>query len=74
MSVEHRGRTFTVRMSDARAGLVAAYMEIVEGDEVVGYLTEYGNSESGAVPAHLLGYGLPQIFRSLEAALDHIAP
>ncbi|MBT1667319.1 hypothetical protein [Curtobacterium flaccumfaciens] len=74
VEVEHRGRTFVIRGTDAQNGLVTAYLEVALDDDVVGYFTEYGNNESGAVRPNLLGIGLPRIFNTVEDALDYLAP
>lgn len=74
VELEHHGRTFVIRGTDARNGLVTAYLEVALNDEVVGYFTEYGNNESGAVRPDLLGITLPRIFNTVEDALDYLVP
>jgi hypothetical protein len=73
VTITRGDRNFLIRPSHAQAETVKAYMEIVENDEVIGYFTEYGNNESGVVPARLFGYGLPKIFGTVEDALDDLA-
>lgn len=49
-----------------------ADLEIVENDEVVGYITPYSDSEHGAVRAQLFDLGLPRVFRTLDEALREV--
>lgn len=73
MTVAHRGRTVTLTASTARAFMITADLAVVEEGEIIGYITPYSNTEHGAVRARyfLIG-GAPEVFRTLEDALDEI--
>ncbi len=49
-----------------------AELEIVENDQIVGYITPYSSSEHGAVQAQGLDLGLPRLFRTLDDALREV--
>jgi hypothetical protein len=68
------GRYFTVRASNAHDRFLRADLEVVSEDsnEVIGYITPYGDYERGATKAHFFGVGAPAVFRSLEDALAEI--
>jgi hypothetical protein len=69
---ERDGASCLISASSARAGLVSAVLEVVVDGEVVGYITSWSDSEHGAVKAGQFGNVMPQLFRSVEAALDEI--
>lgn len=49
-----------------------AELEIVENDQIVGYITPYAENEYGAVKAQLFDVGLPAVFRTLDDALCEV--
>lgn len=77
---------FTVKYGDRHVVLQAtrarvsgplgyqAELEIVVDEEVVGYITPYGENEHGAVQARMFGIGAPALFRTLDDAVREIIP
>ncbi|WP_138415563.1 hypothetical protein [Sinomonas gamaensis] len=50
----------------------ATNVAVLDGDEVLGYITDYSENESGAVAANLNGHVLPEICTTLDEALNVI--
>lgn len=68
-SVAFGDRTLVLRATNASSGMVAAELEIVDGGDVIGYVTPYGDNERGVVQSASFGQVAPRIYRSLDDAL-----
>lgn len=66
-------RPVTLRATSATGAMgIRAELEVVENDEVVGYITPYGPDEHGAVKARVFDFVAPVVFRTLDDALREI--
>ena len=66
-------RPVTLRATTATGALgMRAELEVVENDEVVGYITPYSHDEHGAATARTFDHIAPTLFRTLDDALREI--
>lgn len=69
LDVEIDGHQLTLRASRARTDVMAADLEIVEGGEVLGFVTAWSGTQSGVVSDRLFGLIAPAIFSDLETGI-----
>ncbi|SMQ67756.1 hypothetical protein SAMN06295909_1848 [Plantibacter sp. VKM Ac-1784] len=68
-------RTFTFSRSDAISGNQVAELVVLDEDrQPIGYIVPYTRDEHGAIESRFFGVGMPSVFRTVEDALEYIAP
>ncbi len=75
VSIQFADRDILMRNTNARTGGALGYgaeLQVVDGGEVVGYITPYSDDEYGSIKASMFGQILPRLCRSVDEALHEI--